>query len=40
MIMVKSEGVIQGDEGGLQNMSLGLSDLPLTSGLDGEVHPT
>lgn len=37
--MVKSQGVIQGDEGGLQNMSLGLSDLPVTSGLDGKSIP-
>lgn len=40
MMTVKSQGVIQYDEGGLQNTSRGLSDLPLTSGLDGVVHPT
>lgn len=39
MMMVKSQGVTQSDERGLQNTSLGLSDLPLTSGLDGEMHP-
>lgn len=41
MMTVKSQGVIQSDEGRLQDMSLAMNDdLPFFGGLGGEVHPT